>query len=175
MAQNGKSARNLINKIFRRERFERTSVRPKYKGAALDTYDQTMKQPDVLDDSHKAESLMRKVVRRMERSFSHQIVAHKPFFDSRQKVSITRVVYAPSPTGHALQLTFVNANIIPFEGFLPFDNVVILNGVLKGKNLTVLSVPNSSHLLVTDVSTYVANESNITVRIQIHGEPRSYK
>lgn len=146
-------------------------MRPKAKGAALDSYDQVFLQPDTLDKSNKIERVMRKVARRLQRAFGHSPEAHKPFMDSRQKVGVERVVYG---LGHAIQLTMANSAIIEHEGFLPRDVVIFLNGALKGKNLLVVAVPDSSHLLLEDVASYVGPESNITVRIQINNARRSY-
>jgi len=172
MAQNGKSGRLLIDKLFRRERYIKTNARPKAHGAAKDTYDSVFLQPDTLDESNKVERLMRHVVRRLQRAFSQSPEAHKPFFDSRQKVSVARVVYG---LGHAIQLTMANSAIIEHEGFLPGDVVIFLNGQLKGQNLLVVNVPDSTHLLLEDFASYSGTESNISVRIQINNVKRSYR
>lgn len=149
MAQNGKTGRNLINKLFRKERHVRTHQRE------FDHYDKSFLNEEVIDRENKVERLMRKVARRLERAFSFAPEAHKPAMSSRQKVNVARVVYAPNPSGHAIQLTMANASINEYEGFLPGDIVVFLNGHLKGQNLAIVNVPDASHLLLEDAPAVV--------------------
>lgn len=145
MAINGKSGRKLINQLFRRERWVKTNVRPEHKNDALDTYDKMYQNEEKLDQSNGIERLMRKVNRRLQRAFSMSPEAHKPFMSTRQKVTVTQ-------DGAAIELTMANSSIIEYEGILPGDIVVFLNGSLKGQNLAVVSVPDSSHLILEDAT-----------------------
>ena len=165
----------LTQKIFRRERYVRSHVRSA-KGGALDQYDKMKKENQYVDKSNKVERLVRKVKRRLDRAFGFAVEAKLPEMTSRRKnINVARVVYAPAPTGHAIQLTLPNALIIEREGYLPGDIAIMLNGLLKGKNLAIVAIPDSTHILLEDVPTYVGPETNLTVRININGSKRSYR
>jgi hypothetical protein len=165
----------LTQKIFRRERYVRTHVRSA-KGGGLDQYDKMKKENQYVDKSNKVERLVRKVKRRLDRAFGFAVEAKLPEMTSlRKTVSIARVVYAPAATGHAIQLTLPNALIIEREGYLPGDVSIILTGALKGNNLAIVNIPDSTHILLEDVSTYVGPETNMVVRININGSKRSFR
>jgi hypothetical protein len=165
----------LIQKVFRRERYVRTHVRSA-KGGALDQYDKMKRENQVVDKSNKVERVVRKVKRRLDRAFGFAVEAKLPEMTSRRKsVNIARVVYAPNPTGHAIQLTLPVAAIMEREGYLKGDISIILTGALKGKNLAIVAIPDSTHILLEDVTTYVGPETNMVVRININGSKRSYK
>lgn len=149
----------LIQKLFRRERWVKTNQR------TFDHYDKVNRQEETIDASNKQERLLRKVKRRLDRAFGFAVEAKLPPMSSRQKVNVDRVVYL---SGHATQLTF-SVPLLDYEGWAVGDRVVFLNGHLKGQDLAVVNIPDSTHLLLEDAPAVVVPAKHANFVGQVAG------
>lgn len=162
-------ARALINKLKRREK----SIKMDHNG--FDRRDKQDKQEEVLAKT-KGYKLMRGIQRRLDKKWGYDSAGHEPMLSKRMKAStIERFDYdAGAPTDFGIRLTMA-AGLIADAGVQVGDIVKILHGAMKGKELKVVAVTDSTHLRLEDVSSFVGPESDKQVRFQLSAVKKSYK
>lgn len=162
-------SRALINKLKRREK----QMRMDHNG--FDRRDKQDKSEEILAKS-KGYKLMRGIQRRLDKKFSSDAVGHEPMLSKRMKAStIERFDYdAGAPEDFGIRLTMA-AGLIADAGVQVGDIVKMIHGALKGKELKVIAVTDSTHLRLEDVSSFVGPESDKQVRFQLSSVKKSYK
>ena len=160
----------LINKVTRRTKQVRKSAR------GFRTYDKAFKQPTILAESPRAEELMRKAERRMDRNFGVDALQTRQLLAQEYvATSLTRHDYGVSDFG--LQLTLPsNLEGYSASGIQAGDLVEVLQAgsQVRGQYLTVVAVTDSTHLRLTDVPSFSGTETSVAVRLEESQVKKSY-
>ena len=128
-----------------------------------------------MDDSPRTFKLMRKAVRRMDKSVGNSLLANKPTLSwTFPGATLTRHDYGVGDFG--IQLTLANASESTYgaAGAQVGDVVELLTGQAKGAYLLVTAVTDSTHLRLTDIASFTGTETGAVVRIEISTVVKSY-
>ncbi len=163
-------ALKLVNKLNRRAKTVKTAAN------GFDRIDKINRSEEVMAKSPKAYQLERKIQRRLDRNFGIDMLRYEPKVSKRMKVAVLeRFDFDAGPgTDYGMRLTMA-AGFITDIGLRPNDIVRILHGSAKGKYLKVISIVDSTHARLEDISSFGASENNIHCRFQLSDVKSSYK
>jgi len=151
----------LVTKLKRRQRSVREATEA---SVGMD------KRPEVMQNSPKAQGLMRGAQRRYDDSFGFNAVGHKPEVEYKVIAALDRFDFDPGP-GEDFGMRLVLGED---SGAQPGDSIQILEGALEGRMLEVVSVVNSTTLRLDDVSTFVTPEASVACRVLLSGSKKNY-
>lgn len=135
-------ALKLVNKLNRRAK----DVKNRADG--FDRFDKMSRNEEIMAKSPKAYQLERKIQRRLDRNFGIDMVRYEPKLSKRVKVAtLERFDYGGSDFG--IRATFA-AGLIADIGLQPGDIVKVLHGALKGHQLKVVEITDSTHARLED-------------------------
>jgi hypothetical protein len=164
------SGRKLIQKVTRRAKKVKESVR------GFDQQAKTDKLDEVMKDSPGAYKAMvhpaRKADGQDKAGLSTDVVAKEPRLEFKlNATTLERFDYGAGDYGMRLTCPagFISASRVKVG-----DVVQVLEGELKGAYLSVAAVTDSTHLRLEDKATYVGPESSVVVRFQLSTQKSSY-
>jgi hypothetical protein len=160
-------ALKLVKKIKQRQKYL------KLKGGGFDRKDKMDQSEERMARSEKAYSALLRPQRRLDRNFGINFVADEPKISKKEKIAtIERFDFGVSDFGIRLTL---DAGLIADMHLAVGDVVRFLNGDLKGMYLKVVAIPDSTHIRLEDVASYVGPESDKIARFQPSDVKASYK
>lgn len=132
----------LVQKLVRRRKSVKARVRE------FDRADKTDKLEETMAKSPKAQKKLRGVARRLDRNLGAEMVMHDPMLSKRLNIAtVERFDYGVSDYGIRATLA---SGLIADLGVRPNDVVRFLEGALKGVELKVVAVTDSTHLRLED-------------------------
>lgn len=159
-------ALKLVNKLNRRRKYFKT------KGGGFDRKDKMDQAEEKMARSQKAYGALLRPQRRLDRNLGIDMISYEPKISKKEKITtIERFDFGVSDFG--IRLTMA-AGLIADMHLAVGDVVRFLNGALKGKYLKVVAIPDSTHVRLEDVASYVGPESNKIARFQLSDVKGSY-
>jgi len=140
----------LIKKIGRKSKAVHKNLDSDFKRR-----DKADQRPTVASASPGVYKVMRGMQRRFDKAFGIDNVVAKPLIAVRINCT-TFERYDFGVGDYGIRMT-IPADIVSFVGFRPKDVIQVLEGTLAGSYLEVVSVIDSTHIRVEDVSSYIGN------------------
>ena len=164
--------RKLIQKLVRRMKQVKESVRGFDAQAKMDKLDEVMKDSPgayraMIHSQRKADGSSSKA------GFGSDVTMKKPRLEYKAKANFDRFDYGVSDFGFRLTMA---AGMIADSRVRVGDMVEVLSSTeAKGKYLKVVAVTSSTSLRLEDIPTYVGPETNKYVRMYLSSQKKSYK
>jgi len=162
-------ARALINKLKRRKKNSN-------KGRGDRQIDKTNLIDEKLADSPAAYKYIRGNKRRLDAAFGQQMSPSPDKIENSMLISGTleRIDFDPgAPVDNGVQLTLA-AGLIEAVGIIAGDIIKVETGVLKGKELSVVSVVDATNVRLEDDADLSAQEVGAVMKVQISGVKKSH-
>jgi hypothetical protein len=158
----------LVNKLCRREKYIHKHGRG--------NYDRQNKSEEIMQKSLKAQKAMRRSQRRYDRNLGVDSISKEPALHFNMLAStVERFDFDPGAgTDYGIRLTLA-AGLQEASGIRPGDIVELKqDSALLGQFLTVVSLPDATHVRLEDVASFVGPESNKNVRVLLSSVKKSY-